>query len=43
MTSEVKFDAQAGREPPVEAELSSEQLAADDVDLAAGLPQLSAW
>jgi GAF domain-containing protein len=38
----VEFDAQAGREPSVDAELSREQLAADDVDLAAGLQRLSA-
>lgn len=37
-----EFDAQAQRQPPREAELNSEQVASDDVDLAAGLQGISA-
>jgi GAF domain-containing protein len=37
----VEFDGQAGREASVDAALSREQLAADEVDLAAGLRGLS--
>jgi GAF domain-containing protein len=36
-----EFDAQAGRDASVDAELSRERLAADEVDLAAGLQGLS--